>query len=163
MFGIFRFVLALNVVLFHILAIPEVGPLAVYSFFILSGYLMTYIMQETYGYSYAGIRKYALNRFFRLYPVYWALLLVSVILVLFTDANYFALFHNKMTLPSNPTEVMANVLMIYPELRPGDYSVRLAPATWALTIELFFYLLIGIGISKTQKLKNEQLFGFHYL
>jgi len=30
-------------------------------------------------------------------------------------------------------------------------SPRLVPATWAITVEIFFYLLICIGISKTKK------------
>lgn len=150
MFGIYRFILALNVVLFHTLAVPKIGPLAVYSFFILSGYLMTLIMHKTYGYSVSGIRKYAINRFFRLYPFYWTLLLVTIFIIFITGENHFTLFHNKMRLPSNIPEILANITMIYPELKPGDYQTRLAPATWAITIELFFYFLIGIGISKTK-------------
>ena len=61
MFGVYRFLLALNVVFYHVLDVPGIGPLAVYSFFVLSGFLMTMIMQQTYGYSVTGIKKYAIN------------------------------------------------------------------------------------------------------
>jgi peptidoglycan/LPS O-acetylase OafA/YrhL len=47
---------------------------------------------------------------------------------------------------------MANLFMVYPNFEPGLYPVRLAPATWALTIELFFYLAIGLGLSKSKQL-----------
>ena len=53
--GIYRFLLALNVVIFHLLDVPAIGPFAVFSFFVLSGFLMTLIMKETYGYSLSGL------------------------------------------------------------------------------------------------------------
>lgn len=152
MFGLFRFVLAVNVVIYHVLDIPAIGPYAVYSFFVLSGFLMTMIMQATYGYSFQGFKSYAINRFLRLYPVYWALLLVIVIVILFIGESFSAVFHSKMVIPNEPISWMANLFMVYPNFEPGTYPIRLAPATWALTIELFFYLAIGLGLSKTKKL-----------
>jgi len=154
MFGLFRFILALNVVLFHILSVPEIGPFAVYSFFVLSGFLMTHIMQQTYGYSANGILKYGINRFFRLYPVYWALLIITLIMNLWIGNDFFISFHPSMQLPQTFSEIFANIFMIFPELSPRAYSPRLAPATWALTIELFFYLLIGLGISRNKLLST---------
>ena len=61
MFGVFRLILAFNVVAFHIAGIPTIGRYAVYSFFILSGFLMATIMHKTYGYDVQGLKKYALN------------------------------------------------------------------------------------------------------
>jgi peptidoglycan/LPS O-acetylase OafA/YrhL len=152
MFGIFRFVLAVNVVIYHVLGVPAIGPYAVYSFFVLSGFLMTMIMQETYGYSLKGFKSYAINRFLRLFPVYWALLFIIVIVILIVGESFSLAFHPKMIIPNEPSSWMANLFMVYPSFEPSLYPVRLAPATWALTIELFFYLTIGLGLSKSKQL-----------
>jgi peptidoglycan/LPS O-acetylase OafA/YrhL len=154
MFGLYRFILAINVVLFHILSVPEIGPFAVYSFFVLSGFLMTHIMQRTYGYTANGMIRYAINRFFRLYPVYWALLIITLMMNLWIGNDFFISFHPSMQLPQTVSEIFANIFMIFPELSPRAYSPRLAPATWALTIELFFYLLIALGISRNKLLST---------
>jgi peptidoglycan/LPS O-acetylase OafA/YrhL len=41
--------------------------------------------------------------------------------------------------------------MLYPNIVPHRFNPRLVPPSWALTNELFFYLLISLGISKTYK------------
>ncbi len=150
MFGLFRFFLAFNVVAFHVLSIPSIGPFAVHSFFILSGFLMTTIMHKTYGYSLGGFKKYAINRFLRLYPVYWALLAVTVMMVWVVGEDFFKAFHKSIHFPKDIVEVLANLTMLYPEFSPIIFSTRLAPATWALTIEIFYYVLIGLGLSKNR-------------
>ena len=150
MFGFFRLALAFNVVAYHIADVPAIGKYAVYSFFILSGFLMTTIMKNTYGYTLTGLKRYSLNRFLRLYPIYWALLALSFFLFLILGFEFTSSFHPKITLPQTMLDVLANVFFIYPRFHPVEFPVRLAPATWALTIELFFYFLIGIGISKNK-------------
>ena len=148
--GFFRFVLAINVVLFHILKVPHIGPFAVYSFFILSGFLMTTIVKDTYGYHIAGFKAYAVNRFLRLYPIHWFLLAFSV-LVITTVGQDFAFEYNKrFGMPVEVSAWLANLTLIFPSFLPIEVAPRLSPATWALTIELFFYLLIGLGISKSK-------------
>ena len=151
MFGIYRFLLALNVVFFHILEIPNIGPFAVYSFFILSGFLMTAIMHKTYSYSPQGFKKYAVNRFLRLFPTYWGLVLVTLIFIAIVGQDFATAFHPKMAMPDTWYHWLANLTLVFPYVTPVDYPVRLAPATWALTIELFFYMLIGLGVSRTKK------------
>ena len=152
MFGIFRFVLAVNVVIYHLLGVPSIGPYAVYSFFVLSGFLMTMIMQETYGYSLKGTKSYAINRFLRLYPVYWALLAITIGIIWVVGKDFSLAFHPTMQIPNSFSSWIANFFMVYPNFEPVLYPVRLAPATWALTIELAFYLAIGLGISKSKQL-----------
>lgn len=46
--------LAFEVVVFHLLSVPIIGRYAVMSFFVLSGFLMTTIMHQTYGYTLKG-------------------------------------------------------------------------------------------------------------
>jgi peptidoglycan/LPS O-acetylase OafA/YrhL len=148
MFGLLRTILAINVVAYHILKIPAIGPYAVYSFFILSGFLMTMIMQKTYGYTLLGFKNYASNRLLRLYPIYWILMLVTLIIIYIVGNDIAQEFHHSLKFPSTWQEFLANTLMIFPGLM--EYPTRVLPATWALTIELFFYLLIGLGISRNR-------------
>lgn len=145
MFGIFRTLLAINVVAFHLLDIRYIGPLAVYSFFILSGFLMTLIMHNTYGYSFMGLKRYVTNRFLRLFPAYWILLLITLGCILFIGPDFFSSFHGSMLIPRNFSELSANIFMVFPT--GTDFPSRLSPAAWALTIEIFFYALIGLGLS----------------
>ncbi len=150
MFGLLRTILAINVVAYHLLKVPAIGPYAVYSFFILSGFLMTMVMQKTYGYTFLGFKSYASNRFLRLFPIYWLLMFITLLIIYFTGNNIAQEFHYSLRIPVTWQEYLANILMVFPELM--EYPTRVLPATWALTIELFFYLLIGLGISKNRKI-----------
>ena len=62
MFGIFRTLLALAVVVDHLGGVHGMGTYAVFGFYVLSGYLMTMVLHRTYGYSISGFSRYALNR-----------------------------------------------------------------------------------------------------
>lgn len=148
--GIYRFLLALNVVIFHLLGVPAIGPFAVFSFFVLSGFLMTLIMKETYGYSFLGVSKYAINRFLRLFPVYWVLLLITILTIALVGNTNSKAFHQAMFLPITPSEWASNLSLIFWSQTPIEVIPRIAPATWALTIELFFYLIIGLGVSSSK-------------
>ncbi len=152
MFGLYRTILALHVMAYHILKVPAIGPYAVYSFFVLSGFLMTTIMQNSYGYSANGFKRYAMNRFLRLYPVYWTLIAITCVIIAFVVGDAFAKeYHHSLAIPSDITQTFYNIFMVFPAFEPITVEPRLSPATWAITIELFFYLLIGLGLSRNKK------------
>jgi len=150
MFGLFRTMLALWVMVFHLVDIPVIGPYAVFSFFVLSGFLMTTIMHESYGYDLGGVKRYAINRFLRLYPMYWAAALVSVFAITFATPEYSLLYRSSLYMPTNVQEIIFNSSMIYPSLFPNKILPRLSPPTWALTVEIFYYVCIGLGASRTK-------------
>ncbi|XQW85359.1 acyltransferase family protein [Thalassotalea piscium] len=144
MFGTLRTLWATMVVIGHIFWLGDFGRFAVFGFYILSGYLMTYVMHNSYGYSAIGTKKFATNRFLRLYPAFWVAGLCSLILI------YFWGWHtNKISLPNSFYSLFGNITMVYPHWMPNQILPRLSPATWALTVELFFYVAIALGISKT--------------
>jgi len=148
MFGTYRTLLALMVVTQHLAGIHVLGAYAVFGFYVLSGYLMTFILQHNYGYSFAGVGSYALNRFLRIYPMYWVSILCSVILIYVLGTDYVVTYHEAMFIPRTPYECFKNIALFFPALE----SPRLTPSAWALTVELFFYGLIGLGISKNKAL-----------
>lgn len=148
MFGILRTVLAFNVVLLHIFSVPTLGNYSVSFFFVLSGFLMTYIMNKKYGYSVEGIKIFWFNRALRLYPLYFVVIGITILLILlFPDV----VTHPHIFIPNGVKEWFSNITLIFPKIVPHRFTPRLSPPTWALTNELFYYLLISIGISRTFK------------
>ena len=150
MFGIYRTFLALAVVVHHLISIPVIGHYAVHGFFILSGYLMTYIMKNSYGYTLKGVQSFLVNRFLRLYPSYWVVLLLSVLVILFWGEHRTTQFREFIFLPDTIYDVIQNLSLLYFDLIPATVSPRLSPPTWALTVEIVFYVLISLGISKSK-------------
>lgn len=129
---------------------PAIGQYAVHGFFILSGYLMTFILSGSYGYSLGGLRSFAINRFLRLYPPYWFILALSAIMILFFG-NSVRSFHPAVFLPDTWLSLLQNLSLVYLDWFPMSEAPRISPPTWALTVELLFYLLIALGLSKTPK------------
>lgn len=150
MFGLLRTLWALMVVFGHIFWLSDFGRFAVFGFFILSGYLMTYIMQNTYGYHFNGIKQFSLNRFLRLYPSYWFICFLSIFLVVYFGHSSQGKYE-IIDLPNNISSLIGNIFMVFPHWMPSQIEPRLSPATWAITVELFFYLAIALGVSKTLK------------
>jgi len=150
MLGFLRTILAVLVVTYHLFySRAPLGIYPVFGFYIISGYLMTLIMQESYGYTLQGRVSYLVNRFLRLYPQYWAAAMITVILIYIFGMERVQAFHGSMFLPSTVLEYMENIFMTFVAWKPGDVNPRLVPPTWAITVEIFFYILIGTGISKT--------------
>lgn len=152
MFGIWRTMLAIEVVIYHLADVPVIGEYAVFGFFVLSGFLMTAIMHATYGYSGRGFTRYLQNRALRLYPNYWFALGVSVLVITAFGSTAAAKFNPNITLPDNVRGWLENLTMIFLGWYPHAHMPRLVPPSWALTVEIFYYILIGLGVSSTRML-----------
>ncbi len=152
MFGFFRFYLAWMVVVTHIsVGLHHAGGFAVYSFYILSGYLMTYIMNNNYGYTSEGMARYALNRFLRIFPPYWVVAAITLIFILMMP-EYFYSMHKSLRVPETFYEIVSNITIfgLMPGIGEGETEpyARLVPASWALHVELCFYVAIGLFLGK---------------
>lgn len=152
MFGAYRTLLALAVLFQHLAEVPLIGHFAVYGFFVLSGYLMTAIMHETYGYSLRGRMAYGINRFLRLFPLYWMICLFTIGLILLFGEDLTRAYHSEIYLPREGGDILANLSLVFPHMSPKWASPRLAPPTWALTLELLYYVLIGLGVSRSRRI-----------
>lgn len=152
MFGLYRSLLACLVLFHHLAGVHLVGQYAVHGFFVLSGFLMTHIMHRAYGYDARGRLAFAANRALRLYPSYWATLALAVMAIAFTGAAVAQEFRAFLFLPHGVADWLQNVTMVYVDTFPNRVSPRLSPASWALTIELFYYALIALGLSRTVRI-----------
>ncbi|MCP1621651.1 acyltransferase family protein [Pseudomonas nitroreducens] len=135
----------------HLLAIPILGHYAVHGFFILSGYLMTLIMVKTYGYSASGVGRFCLNRILRLYPAYWIVLAFSILAIFWLGEENSKTYRAFMFIPGNLSQWLQNLTLTYWSTFPTTVLPRVSPPTWALTVEIFFYALIALGISRTRR------------
>ncbi|MEM6644073.1 MAG: acyltransferase, partial [Bacteroidota bacterium] len=146
MFGTYRTILALFVMIGHLFGPYQLGIYSVFGFYTLSGYLMTLVMQTSYGYTADGFRRFLFNRFLRIYPSYYAAIGFSVLLLLIFKEEV-TQFKQNIFLPSKLEEYFHNLLIIFPR----DTLLRLSPASWALTIEIFFYMCICFGLSRNKQ------------
>ncbi|MFA6002164.1 MAG: acyltransferase [Thermoleophilia bacterium] len=148
MFGTYRTLLALMVVGYHLGGIPDIGAYAVFGFYMLSGYLMTLIMQENYGYNTSGLTKYFINRVLRIYPIYWLSIALAAVLIFYVGENFSTAYHQALFFPQSLYDILRNIFLFF----PFTESPRLTPPAWALTVEIFFYIFIGLGISKNKRI-----------
>jgi len=147
MFGIYRFILATMVAFAH-LATPIadwVGIYAVFCFYLLSGYLMTLVLNERYGFSLDGIRRYGFNRFLRIFPPYWVTLIAAILIVSQGPEVAREIFP-PLTMPSSPFEWVSNVIIV----NLHYLQVRLVPPAWSIDVELFFYFAMAVFLSTTR-------------
>ncbi len=143
-----RFLLAFNVVIFHIWnpIAPGAGPVAVLAFFYISGYLITQILQEVYA-APGQIGAFFLNRFLRIYPQYFGALLLGLASIYFFPETAYGI-HTNLSWPEGAGEWIPQFTIF------GLYGadVRVLPAAWSLSTELYYYVLIGLATGRSKKL-----------
>ena len=80
--GLFRYLLALSVLMAHVGGIGWITPrVAVYSFYCVSGYLIFRVLDRDYMDHAHGVMKFYLNRFLRLAPLFLVMLFLAYALV----------------------------------------------------------------------------------
>jgi peptidoglycan/LPS O-acetylase OafA/YrhL len=139
-FGSWRLLLAILVALSHLWSgmIDGFAAYAVWGFFVLSGYLMTYVLRNKYGFEAPGLRAYAYNRFIRIMPTYYLAAVVGVVTIIalkncvdLTRLNpQFAMPHGRQWL---------NPLTLLPVFTGSNLPV---PVSGALATEVGMYLLM---------------------
>lgn len=115
----------------------KTGAQAVSCFFVLSGYLMAKSIDATYGRTWSGFFKYITNRVLRIYPTYWLVLLSSCLFLMFFPSKVLI---SQMVLTSDLSAVFANITLF----NLYSYDNIFVPPAWSLTIELLFYIVIGL-------------------
>ncbi|SFW40798.1 acyltransferase family protein [Luteibacter sp. UNCMF366Tsu5.1] len=81
--GSWRLLLAVLVAASHLWSsmVQGYAAYAVWAFFVLSGYLMTFVIKHKYGFSRVGLRDFAFNRFLRIYPSYFMALVAGLLVI----------------------------------------------------------------------------------
>lgn len=108
------------------------GNLGVQLFFIISGFVITQSLQGK------SLKEFALGRFIRLYPLFWILCTTTYIITLLVP------FDN----PVHFREYLFSMTMIGDQFDSFIGYIRLVDASyWTLSVELIFYVLIGIFVA----------------
>jgi peptidoglycan/LPS O-acetylase OafA/YrhL len=165
--GIIRLLLALSVVVEHVHAYLKInligGPLAVQSFFIISGFYMSMILNEKYVNENGSYKLFITNRFMRIFPIYLCVLLIAI---LFSTISYL--------IPSQSVGVKTdfeNSLSMYIQYFTKMDIKTLFLLTW-VNLTLFFHdvtMFLGMGTSGTlhfasdYRLTNPPLYKFLFI
>jgi peptidoglycan/LPS O-acetylase OafA/YrhL len=169
--GSLRLVFAIAVVLGHAGIDASVGGRnAVQLFYLISGFLISYVLVERR--SYADIGSFYLNRFLRLYPLYCVVAIVTLVLVAvglnqqvvstFENAPWsarFLLVASNLFLFGQDWVMFAGVqgheLVFATDFHVSDVSLwrgLLVPPAWSLGVELTFYAVAPFLLSSRRRL-----------
>jgi peptidoglycan/LPS O-acetylase OafA/YrhL len=152
MLGSLRFVLAIFVVLAHLGGMAgnvqffmHWGAFAVFGFYLVSGYLMTRVLHETYSFRFGA---FALNRFLRLFPIYYLVAIISAVAIFLLPSA--GDFHAAWKVKLRVVDILGNGLIFPFEFY--DASFRLLPATWSIAVELVNYFLLWLIVGRSLKM-----------
>lgn len=145
MLQVLRFVAALLVVVFHVtheqaadfngvFDFVKFGGTGVDIFFVLSGFIISATVLHKPVFD---MRSFALNRFFRIYPTYWAVLTAAIIL---------GFLSYKLTGSSGTYELVSpSSLTVSYLLAP--LPIQIYSVAWTLTLEISFYVIFCISFA----------------
>lgn len=138
--GIYRFFLAILVLLSHIgIAFygREIGVFAVVSFFLLSGYVMTALIDRHYS-DRSRINTFYLDRVMRLFPQF--IFYLCATLVMAAIAHPTSPYLSDLT----PSKILLNLLMVPLNFFQYFPGAQIIPQAWSLGLESQFYIAIPL-------------------
>lgn len=169
--GTVRTLLAIAVVFSHCYGFMFVGGrLAVQMFYAISGFLISYILVEARAY--ATARSFYANRFLRLFPIYWLVAIIALVMngleFAITGSNAWvsvlreidplgriALVISNLTLLGQDwimfTAVHDGAIVLSTNFRESEIPVwkgLLVPQAWTLGVELSFYLIAPLVLHR---------------
>jgi len=144
MFGYLRFILAIFVMLSH-LGVRfyglNIGVFAVVIFYILAGYVVSYIYNDIYNRNY---RLFLIDRIRRIFPLY---LFILFLITIFLSATHYGNPHfNFINIFSNLTIIPLNFYMWIDSTILTDPKWCLIPPAWSLGTELQAYILLPFAV-----------------
>lgn len=148
--GAARFLLASIVIFFHITKFVFIGTLAVYCFFMLSGYWVTLMYEYKYSKKVKTLMVFYTSRILRLLPVFYLITVLIFIMYFFFTPNVFFGF-NFFSLKGIGFCFSNAFLLGYNQLA----FMPIGPA-WSLDVELQFYLLLPILLI-LMKSRNDRI------
>jgi peptidoglycan/LPS O-acetylase OafA/YrhL len=146
--------------------ITYLGKNGVYLFFVLSGFLITYLLLSEKFNGKINLKKFYLRRIFRIWPLYYFIILISFILIPYL-ADSFDIFQQTSSYferIKNIDNYSSNSLLCYLFFIPNialylNYIVVGCSQTWSVGVEEQFYIVWPILIL----LFNKKIMPFIFL
>lgn len=104
---------------------------------------MTMVLHTSYPNTPTGNARYLLNRGLRIYPVYLLVLTLTVLGLLFLPSVYTNIY-SLIQLPESSYDWFRNFSLFQLIYSP----VILIPPAWSLTVEVFYYIAMGLLLSR---------------
>lgn len=151
MFGTYRLILALLVLVTHIGKVEVYGGIAVWGFFMLSGFLITGVLNRRYGFTKMGLVYFAWSRALRLYPAYWlSIALTWVALWMLASQINPLIINNRLAVPSSLHDQLAGFFILGNTfLGLGRAGLSLSPSAWAIDVEMLLYIVSTVWLSRS--------------
>lgn len=148
--GFLRFFLAASVLMAHVGGGPMLSArLSVFCFYIISGYLITRVLNENYRFGLTSKFIFIFNRFLRIYPLFFIFTLLTYISINIighvqldlkdnwipsnnNSLNFFTIFYTSLKFNSH------DLPLLFPSANNLEQS-------WSLGVEIIFYLSILFG------------------
>jgi peptidoglycan/LPS O-acetylase OafA/YrhL len=171
--GILRFLFAISVVGAHTWPGTMLfvgGRNAVQCFFIISGFIITFILVDSKKYT---ISQFYASRLIRLFPTYFFILISTFLLYKFSgftsdiSANFINVFSNlsinaKLLLILSNITLLGQDIIMFMSLKNGElgftsnfnnsdlllYHGLLVPQAWTISLEIYFYLLAPLIVKR---------------
>lgn len=141
--GLLRLLLTMTIVCVHAgLYDPVGGRLAVQLFFLISGFVITMVLNKPGHYPTAT--SFYAQRVLKIWPEHLVALAIAMALMFTLSSPETARFHEAMQRPDAPLIILANITIIgqdVVQLLPGARHGLALPQMWALGIEFSFYLI----------------------
>lgn len=123
---------------FHHWGIFNNGEYAVTFFFVLSGFLITYLLtQEQYLYQKVSVKKFYLKRILRIWPLYFLLVFIGVF-ILPLSIKYLNI---PYIMPYSFSETWYYFIFFLPGLVTYFHGTHLLQPLWSIGVEEIFYIL----------------------
>lgn len=148
--GYLRFSLCIAVLYQHFMHSGTAGHVAVYGFFILSGFLTARVTTEIYNNGYTSKLYFIANRAVRLYPMYFICLLFSIACTFFAPAIASTLWY-IIHIPNTPIDWLKQFTIVGLSRFKKINNPILMPPAFSLSTEIVYYWVIGILLAGRRK------------
>ncbi len=163
-----RFVLSLLVLVYHVpqisnnLGLPSNGQyaflqkgfLAVNWFFVLSGFLLSWLAKKEVAANRFSIKKFIARRILRIWPVYFIVTFIGIALYYFVLPYMHIAFENKASLS---TTILLSVFFLSNILHRLYDPGGILTVTWSVSIEEQFYLVFPFAVILLFKQKKMRI------
>jgi len=117
---------------------------AVWGFYCLSGYLMTLVLNEKYGFAPRGLGRFAVNRILRIHPAYYVVC-AGMFLLFYLKPGTAARFLPQLYMPATAQGWRYSLFLM---TSPG--GGELLHGSSALRVELWFYVAMALGLARNR-------------